>query len=243
LPAAVFDLWGTLIHDSPELEGPRREQRLGSFLREAQERGVSLTMEEIEKGFRAHLREHALMHGRGEDMEMGARFAHCLDCVRPGLSRAPGLVEAVDRAFAEAILERPPALDEEATPVIEALRRDGYKLGLLSNTAMSGGPVLRRLPRLRDLLPLFDVLVFSDEVCLSKPNPRIFALTLERLGASPEESVFVGDNPVMDVAGAQAAGIFAVQIGGAEEDGVDPDARIGRLSELPDVLAAWRGGA
>jgi putative hydrolase of the HAD superfamily len=197
-------------------------------------------MEEVEHGFRAHLQEHALMRRHGEDMETAARFAHCLECVRADLSKVPGLVEAVDRAFGEAILERPPALDDEAAVVLGGLKRDGYRLALLSNTAMSGGPVLRRLPNLQELLPIFDVLVFSDEVCLSKPNPRIFSLTLDRLGVAAGEAAFIGDNPVMDVAGAQAAGIYAVQIGGAEEDGIDPDARITRLSDLPGVLSAWR---
>jgi putative hydrolase of the HAD superfamily len=238
--AVVFDLWGTLIHDSPALEGPRREQRLGDFLGEARARGIDLSMEEIEAGFRRHLQEHALMHGRGEDLQTGDRFAHCLETVRPGLSKVPGLVAAVDDAFAEAILRYPPVLDPEAPALLAALKDQGYRLGLLSNTAMSGGPTLRQLPNLQVALALFDDLVFSDEVCMSKPNPAIFRLSLERLQAEPSRSVFVGDNPVMDVAGAQSAGLHAVQIGNSAEDGVTPDSHIDRLSDLPLVVEHWR---
>jgi HAD superfamily hydrolase (TIGR01509 family) len=51
--------------------------------------------------------------------------------------------------------------------------------------------------------------VYSHEVGLSKPDPRVYALTCERLGVSPQEVVFLDDTPRI-VEGALAAGWQAV---------------------------------
>ena len=81
-----------------------------------------------------------------------------------------------------------------------------------------------------------DVMVFSDEMGFAKPDPRIFARALDELGIEAGEGAFVGDNPHTDIAGAQACGLFAIQVGSKEREGVTPDARIDDLSELFGVL-------
>lgn len=55
-------------------------------------------------------------------------------------------------------------------------------------------------------------LVASAQVGASKPDPRIFALACERLGATPEETVMVGDDPWSDVDGATGAGLRCVHL-------------------------------
>ena len=55
-----------------------------------------------------------------------------------------------------------------------------------------------------------DAVVISEEAGISKPDPAIFRLALDQLGASPGESVMVGDNWAMDVVGARAAGMRAI---------------------------------
>ncbi len=60
------------------------------------------------------------------------------------------------------------------------------------------------------LSPWIDALVVSQDVGVSKPDPRIFAIALDRVGASPSEAVMIGDSWESDVRGAQAAGIRAI---------------------------------
>jgi putative hydrolase of the HAD superfamily len=55
--------------------------------------------------------------------------------------------------------------------------------------------------------PLIDALVISEEAGVTKPDPRIFSLALERLGRPAGEAVMVGDAWDTDIAGARAAGI------------------------------------
>ena len=58
----------------------------------------------------------------------------------------------------------------------------------------------------------FAAVVVSGEAGVRKPDPAIFAIALDALGAPPDAAVHVGDNPRDDVAGAVAAGLGAVWI-------------------------------
>ena len=60
------------------------------------------------------------------------------------------------------------------------------------------------------LTPFVDLLIASEDVGVSKPDPGIFAIALERAGVSSAEAVMVGDSWANDVAGAQAAGVDAI---------------------------------
>ena len=55
-----------------------------------------------------------------------------------------------------------------------------------------------------------DALVVSEEAGVSKPDPAIFSLALDRLGSTPGDAVMVGDSWENDIAGARAAGIRAI---------------------------------
>ena len=79
---------------------------------------------------------------------------------------------------------------------------------------------------------------YSHLVGVSKPDPRIFEIALARLGASPEESVYVGDLYGIDVRGARSAGLSAVLI---DRWDLQPDAdcpRIACLGELERTIDA-----
>ena len=53
--------------------------------------------------------------------------------------------------------------------------------------------------------------VFSSEVGVRKPDPRIFRRALDALGVEPENALFVGDRLYEDVLGAARAGMRTVQ--------------------------------
>lgn len=94
--------------------------------------------------------------------------------------------------------------------VIESLRslhEAGIQLGIVSN---SEGTIRALLTDL-GLVDLFQTIVDSWVEGVTKPDPRIFQLALDRLGGmAPSEAVMVGDSYPADVLGARAAGIPAV---------------------------------
>src|SRR5205823_5289440 len=78
-----------------------------------------------------------------------------------------------------------------------------------------------------------------DECGVRKPDPAIFDIALERLGMDRKEVVHVGDDPILDVEGARAAGLRVIQLapGQGWASRYTPDAVIERLRDLPGVLA------
>jgi putative hydrolase of the HAD superfamily len=60
------------------------------------------------------------------------------------------------------------------------------------------------------LTPYVDALVVSGDVGISKPEPGIFRIALERLGVSGDEAVMVGDSWAADIVGARRASIRAI---------------------------------
>jgi HAD superfamily hydrolase (TIGR01509 family) len=117
-------------------------------------------------------------------------------------------------------------------------RAGGLRLAVVSN---ANGTVAALLDRL-ELAPFFDAILDSAVEGVEKPDPRLFLLALERLGALPGEAVHVGDFYSVDVVGARAAGIRPVLL---DEAGLYPDAdcpRVGSLAELAEHLGP-PGGA
>jgi len=87
------------------------------------------------------------------------------------------------------------------------LRRRGMKLGIVTN----GETTLQtRNIQALDLHHLVDEILISEAEQLRKPDAKLFQRAAKRLNVSPEQCVYVGDNPVADVMGAHAAGLRAV---------------------------------
>ncbi len=79
-------------------------------------------------------------------------------------------------------------LDEEMVRFIRGLR-PAHKTALLSNAS----PQLTELLENLRVTDVFDVVVISGLVGVQKPDPLIYQIVLERLGLSPEETIFVDD--------------------------------------------------
>jgi putative hydrolase of the HAD superfamily len=98
---------------------------------------------------------------------------------------------------------------EGALPVLAELRDRGLALGLISNCSSEVGELWHGSP----FGGAFDAVVLSADVGFCKPEARIYRLALERLGVEPGEAVFVGDGHSDELAGAEAIGMRAIQIG------------------------------
>lgn len=85
------------------------------------------------------------------------------------------------------------------------LRMAGFRLAVVSNSEGTVEAMLEEVGLRRH----FETVLDSTVVGLVKPDPRIFKLALDRLGASPSETVMVGDSPSADVVGARGAGLRA----------------------------------
>jgi HAD superfamily hydrolase (TIGR01549 family) len=83
-----------------------------------------------------------------------------------------------------------------------------------------------------------DELVVSEEAGMSKPDPRIFQIALDRLGCRADQVVMVGDSWAADVIGARAAGVRAIWFNPEHLPSPEPDGGVVELHSLEPVDAA-----
>lgn len=93
---------------------------------------------------------------------------------------------------------------EEMFSLAAGLGKKGYKMAFLSNTEK---PAMRYFHQFG--YDVFDVLVFSCAEGTSKPERRIYELTVQRLGSEAGQSVFIDDKPEY-INGAQQAGLNTI---------------------------------
>jgi putative hydrolase of the HAD superfamily len=131
--------------------------------------------------------------------------------------------------------------DPEAAGALAALRDEGLRIGMLSNTHWPRAFHEHFLER-DGLVHLIDARLYTSEMPFQKPHPSAFLTAAEALGVAPERAVFVGDRPWDDISGAKAAGMrTALRPNSVAPDiaGIEPDARIARLPELVTLVKAW----
>jgi len=137
-------------------------------------------------------------------------------------------------------------LDEETIPMLETLGEQGYQISLISNAADAHN--VNRLLDKMNLRPYFGLILVSASVGIRKPHPRIFLMALDRWKVRPHQVVMVGDTLSADILGARRvdiAGVWINRWAGAPssrvyEDAIEPDATIGSLCELPELLLNWQ---
>lgn len=123
----------------------------------------------------------------------------------------------------------------DVEPTLENLKPN-FKLAMLTN----GAPGIQR-EKLdgSKLEPFFKEIIISGETGIAKPKPEAFQITLNRLDATPEQTIMIGNSLESDIAGAQQAGIKAIWLNrDKKENGnpVKPDYEIKNLSKLQAVL-------
>ena len=122
--------------------------------------------------------------------------------------------------------------------LLRTLDGEGRKLGVVS---AKRGDVVQLAFDALGFGDVMDVVVGSDEAPRGKPHPDQILVALERLGAHPDDTAFVGDAP-FDIAAAKAAGVHAIGVtwGGihARErmEAEGPDAVVDTAEELYVVL-------
>jgi putative hydrolase of the HAD superfamily len=93
--------------------------------------------------------------------------------------------------------------------MLDCLKENGIRSGVISNLGWSGNALTERINR---LLPnnQFEFIIASSEYGIRKPNPMIFELALQKANLQPSDVWYCGDNIKADVYGSRNAGIFPV---------------------------------
>ncbi len=141
----------------------------------------------------------------------------------------------------------------DVPPMLAKFQQLGIKMGIVTNASQ---PMQMRDTELEafgllQYFPYQPARIAAADVGYLKPHQAIFEHALNVLGTTPEETIFIGDNPVADIAGAQSAGMKAILrvispapklISGL----IVPDGAINSLEELPvifdNLFPGWQNG-
>ena len=180
-PVALFDLDGTLLDSAPDFVATVNRMR--------DARGLAPTTLDI-------LRPHV---SRGARAMLAATFPEVGQA-----ERESWVQEFLDTYQSEIGRHSRPFDDIEA--MLEALERDGARWGIITNKPEYLA---------RDILPHLGwetrcaVLIGGDTLAEKKPHPLPLQVAAERIGVSPADCVYVGDDE-RDIIAARAAGMRSI---------------------------------
>jgi putative hydrolase of the HAD superfamily len=137
--------------------------------------------------------------------------------LEPLLGHSPEMHRFKEIYF-EALQPNPEMID-----LMRELKDSGYRMAMLTNNVREWEPLWRPMLPVDEI---FETVVDSGFVGCRKPESKIYALTLERIGAAAETCLFVDDVEV-NVEGARKAGMNAVHFRDNEQ----------AIAEIRDLLA------
>ena len=120
------------------------------------------------------------------------------------------------------------------TEMLNELKQQGYLLGIITN---GRGQFQARAIDGLGIRDYFDALLISEVELVRKPQVEIFQRALGRLGVAALDSVFVGDHPEADIAGAKGAMMKTIwKRNSLWAEAKEADAIIDELNEIPSIL-------
>ena len=127
--------------------------------------------------------------------------------------------------------------DSETIEIIQKLKARGLKMAIVTNITPELLEHQRKKVAALGIADLFDVIVFSAELGVHKPDRRIFDHAAALLGVANEDCLFVGDDPESDVAGGLGAGMEVVWLDRWKlDDRFCNDPRVHRVNSVSEYF-------
>ena len=124
---------------------------------------------------------------------------------------------------------------KETKQVLEDLDKIGIKMGMVSNTSPKSALSRRPMMEEHGILKYFGPILFSSELNIAKPDPRIFRMAIEELKIPAEKIIHVGDSVHADVLGAMTVGIIPLLYDPLKQSSYE-EYRITNLLEIIDIV-------
>jgi putative hydrolase of the HAD superfamily len=237
MKAVLFDLGHTLIDYYCDWKGP--EARAVARVQDLLAKNSPAEIDSVE--FTSYLSTLLVATRERKAREMVEvplvdLMGQCLD--RYGCLEEDLLLDTLEIFYGVLQEERKPV--PGAKELLERLREQGLSIGLVSDVAWglpSEFPL--RDMKLLGLEEFFDDMVFSTDVGLRKPHPKVFKIALSNLQVAPEEAVFIGNSLRADIKGALGVGMRTVWKESCYpemDQTVTPDHTIRSLDEVDALL-------
>lgn len=143
-------------------------------------------------------------------------------------------ISAINKDYIGRVVKKD-VLIEGAIDLLDYLKSK-YKIHILSNgfTEMQ----YQKMESARLSLSYFDQIILSDVVGVNKPHPDIFSYSLNKIEASKNEVIMIGDNLSTDISGAYRSGINQIWYNPENKptEEFKPSHMVKRLSEIKNIL-------
>jgi putative hydrolase of the HAD superfamily len=214
ITTVTFDLWNTLIQDTRENGEIRTGQRISRIKDQLNKHQFQITKLALEHGYQKCIDHCKNIKSQGLDLGFPEQIYQFLELSSPDIyAKLPfRLIQMIENIYSEIYLEYPSKLHADTHDLLVKLKSSGYKIALISNTSMTPGITFRKFLFDNKIAPLFDALIFSDELQSSKPSTYLFEHALQKLNSSPFQTVHVGDQLETDVLGANLSGINSLLV-------------------------------
>lgn len=215
--AVTFDLWETLLFEKDGASSLRSRCRCENLTQAFREFGMDVPVERVASALDKTISSLLPVWDANKDVSHLEQIHLLLRYATDGSTVSDNdVIGKLSSAYISPVFEIRPYLNPDAVGVLRCLKDQGKFLGLICNTGLTPGFGLRRLLAENGVVEYFDMMIFSDEVGIRKPDPRIFHLFTDRFKVRRTEVVHVGDNLKSDVLGAMNAGLKAIWFVGKE---------------------------
>ncbi len=211
IKAVTFDLWETLLFEKDGASQQRTIVRCKNLACALSKLGIKVTVEQVESALNKMICSLLEIWDKNKDVTYLDQINLIVKHASNGsVMLSEQSVEELSSAYISPVFEVRPYINPDAQKVLQELESKNRLIGLICNTGLTPGSGLRRFLSDENMAEYFDVMTFSDELGIRKPDPKIFLSTAKKLKVKPYEVVHVGDNLKSDVWGAKNAGLKAI---------------------------------
>jgi putative hydrolase of the HAD superfamily len=213
IKAVTFDLWETLLFEKNGWNLRRTNARCESVAQTLSKFGVKISVERLALAFKKMASWLESVWRMNNEVTHLDQIRFIIRTASEGsITIKEEWIDDLSSAYVSPFFKVTPYLNPDASKVLQWLEDRNKLIGLMCNTGLTPGFGLRRFLAREDLAEYFDLMLFSDEVGIRKPNPKMFQIATQRLKVKPYEIVHIGDNLKSDVWGAKNAGFKAIYL-------------------------------
>jgi len=211
IKAVTFDLWETLLFEKNGWNLRRTNARCESIAQTLSKFGIKISIEQLALAFKKMASWLEIVWQMNNEVTHLDQIRFIIRTASKGLiTIKEEWIDDLRSAYVSPFFKVAPYLNPDASKVLQWLEDQDKLIGLICNTGLTPGFGLRRFLEREGLAGYFDLMLFSDEVGIRKPDPRMFHIAAQRLKVKHFEIVHIGDNLKSDVWGAKNAGFKAL---------------------------------
>lgn len=237
IEAITFDLWNTLFENISYSD--MRFDFLTEFF---QNKSIFVNLTELQEIFYTQFEFIDIEYKKDQFIHISTTERVTMFLKKLNLRLTNNDINLVVNHFESIMLQKPALLKKGVIETLQNLKGK-YKLGLISDTGITPGKIIRKVLDDYGILSFFDTTIFSDETGYYKPHPIPFSKALKHLDCkNPNNAVHIGDLLETDVKGAKNYQMKTIWLRDSNKkdliakSDLNPDYIIEEITQILDII-------